>query len=419
MSGSSSGEGSSSSGAPAPYCGDGLVDAPELCDDGNDVDGDGCNVDCVLSGQLLWSTSYGGALGLVDEGLGCDVDGTGSIYVAGLTALSAADEELWVRKYAAAGEPLWTQSYAGSAKLKDQARAVVVDAAELVYSAGLANVLMQGNNVVVRKYAADGMPVWTKSYDGGVMLGDVASAAVLTKAGDLLVGGATGVVNAGNDTWLRKFSPAGATLWTRSHAGAGKGNDETNALAVTDDGAAFYAAGTETVAGEGRNLWLGKYDIDGNLLWSRLYNGAASKDDFLHAAVAMTDGGVVVCGYETAVGIPWSSFLRRYDADGLIVWTEVDPGPDELGALCYGLDLASNGDLLLAGATIAGTTREPRLRRVAPDGTPLWSTVVVGAGAGASQARCVRQAPDGTVVAVGGQDEGTDGRDVWVARFAP
>ena len=419
VSGSSSGEGSSSSGAPEPYCGDGLLDAPELCDDGNAVDGDGCNVDCVLSGQLLWSTVDGGALGLVDEGLGCDVDGTGSIYVAGLTALSAADEEWWVRKYADSGEPLWTQTYAGSAKLKDQGRAVVVDVAELVYAAGLANVLMQSNNVVVRKYAADGMPVWTKSYDGGVMLGDIASAAALTKAGDLLVGGATGVVNAGNDTWLRKFSPAGATLWTRSHAGAGKGNDETNALAVTDDGGAFYAAGTETVVGEGRNLWLGKYDMDGNLLWSRLYNGAASKDDFLHAAVAMADGGVVVCGYETAAGIPWSSFLRRYDANGLIVWTEVDPGPEKLGALCYGLDLASNGDLLLAGATMTGTTREPRLRRIAPDGTPLWSTVVVGAGMGASQARCVRQAPDGTVVAVGGQDEGTDGRDVWVARFTP
>ena len=70
-------------------------------------------------------------------------------------------------------------------------------------------------------------------------------------------------------------------------------------------------------------------------------------------------------------------------------------------------------------AAIAGTTREPRLRRLAPDGTPLWSTMVVGAGKGSSQARCVREAPDGTVVAVGGQDEGTDGRDAWVARFTP
>lgn len=416
---SGGGDASSSSGAPEPVCGDGVVDEGELCDDGDDVDGDGCNADCQVSGTLVWSTTHAGMLGLSDEGLGCDVDGTGSIYVVGLTALSAADEELWLRKYAAEGQALWTQTYAGSAKLKDQGRGVVVDAAELVYAAGFVNVLEQGNNVFVRKYAADGMPVWTKSFNGAASVGDIASAAVLTKTGDLLVGGATGVMDAGNDTWLRKYSPTGAVLWTRGHAGAGKGHDETNALAVTDDGGTFYAAGIESVPGEGRNLWLGKYDIDGNLLWSRLYNGMASKDDYLHAAVAMPDGGVVVCGYETALTIPWSSFLRRYDANGLVVWTEIDAGPEELGALCYGLDRASNGDLLLAGAAIAGTTREPRLRRLAPDGTPLWSTVVVGAGKGGSQARCVREAPDGTVVAVGGQDDDSDGRDAWIARFTP
>jgi cysteine-rich repeat protein len=400
-------------------CGDGQVDEPEVCDDGDDVDGNGCNVDCQPSGLLLWSTTYAGLLGFADEGLGCDVDGTGSIYVIGETALSATDEDLWLRKYAAEGEPLWTQTYAGSAKLKDQGRGVVVDPAELVYAAGLANVTMQENNVVVRKHAADGMAVWTKSYNGAAMLADIASAAVLTKTGDLLVGGATAVTDAGNDTWLRKYSPAGAVLWTRNYAGPAKGHDETNALAVTPDGGYFYAAGIETVVGEGRNIWLGKYDIDGNLLWSRLYNGAASKDDYLYGAVALADGGVVVCGYETSPGVPWSSFLRRYDMNGLMVWTEVEAGPDELGAHCYGLDLASNGDLLLAGMTLVGVNREPRLRRLTVDGVALWSTTVVGAGKGASQARCVREAPDGTVVAVGGIDDGTDGRDAWIARFTP
>ena len=35
---------------PAPFCGDGNLDAPdELCDDGNVVPGDGCEPDCTLS----------------------------------------------------------------------------------------------------------------------------------------------------------------------------------------------------------------------------------------------------------------------------------------------------------------------------------------------------------------------------------
>ena len=402
----------------APACGDGALGGPdEACDDGNAVDGDGCNADCQPSGRLLWSTTHGGGRGLADDGVGCAVDGTGSIYVSGSVGVAEGDDNLWVRKYAATGEPLWTHEHAGSAKLKDQGRGLIVDPAELVYVAGFVNTALQGNDAFVRKFAADGIPVWTKGFNGAAMLGDVATGAALTPTGDVVVGGASAVDGAGNDTWLRKYTPTGTVAWTRSHGGASKGHDETNAIAVTADGY-IYAAGAETVTGEARNIWIGKYDPDGNQLWARLYNGGASKDDYLYGVVAMDDGGVVVCGYETAVDIPWKSFIRRYDAAGLVTWTEIDAGPELAGAVCYGVTLASNGDLLIAGAAIEGSTREPRLRRMTPDGAPRWSTVIAGAGAGGSQARCVRQALDGTLIATGSQDDGADSRDIWVARFS-
>lgn len=374
--------------------------------------------DCTLSGQLLWESTQQGGVGLADEGIGCAIDGTGSIHVAGYLSVGPGDDDLWLRKYSFSGVPLWTHTYGGTGMVKDQGRAVVVDAADLVDVAGYANTLNQDNDVFVRKLATDGMPIWTKAYNGAAMLSDAASAAVLTAEGDLLVAGATTVVDAGTNTWLRKYSPEGMTLWTRTYAGASKGNDGANALALTADGF-IYAAGQEGVTGEGSNVWLGKYDPDGNLIWSKIYSGAAGKNDYLYGAVAMNDGGVVVCGYETAIEIPWKSFLRRYDAGGLAVWTEIDPGPEMLGALCYGVDLAQNGDIVLAGAAMQGTTREPRVRRLKPDGVELWSTIVTGAGEGASQARCVRGASDGTIVVTGSQDDGSDGRDIWVARFGP
>lgn len=418
-SGSSSGETTDTSTGAAPFCGDASIDAPdELCDDGNAVDGDGCNSDCKPSGQLLWSTTYGGMLGLADDGIGCAVDGTGSIYVTGSVGVAVDNDDLWLRKYSAEGAELWTHKQGGNAKVKDQGRSVVVDVAELVYVAGYINTLMQDNDVFVRKFAADGTPIWTKGYNGAAMLGDHASAAAQTPTGDVVVGGATSVAGAGADAWLRKYTPLGATSWTRTHAGASKASDEVNALAITADGY-IYAAGVESVTGEGRNIWVGKFDPDGNELWSRLYNGGASKDDYLHGAVALPDGGVVVCGYETAIDIPYKSFMRRYDGAGLATWTEIEDGAEHAGAICYGVDLAANGDLIVAGAAIEATRREPRIRRMTVAGEPLWSVVIAGAGNGASQARCVRPAPDGTIAAAGSQDDGVDGRDVWVARFSP
>lgn len=44
-------------GDPPAECGDGIVDADEACDDGNAEDGDGCNVDCLRSGSVVWRWS--------------------------------------------------------------------------------------------------------------------------------------------------------------------------------------------------------------------------------------------------------------------------------------------------------------------------------------------------------------------------
>jgi cysteine-rich repeat protein len=415
---SSSEGGESSSTGVMVGCGDGVVDAPEVCDDANQVDGDGCNNDCTLSGQLLWQSTQEGGVGLADEGIGCAIDGTGAIHVAGYLSVGPGDDDLWVRKYSFSGVPIWTQTHAGTAMLKDQGRAVVVDAAALVYVAGFANNLMQDNDVLVRKFASDGKPTWAKAHNGAAMLSDSGNAALLTLDGSLVVAGAVTVAGAGTDTWLRKYSLDGMQGWTRTYAGAGKGNEAAHALTQAADGS-IYAAGQETVPGEGTNIWLGKYDPDGNLSWSKLYSGTAGKNDFLYGAVAMDDGGVVVCGYETAVEIPWKSFLRRYDAAGKAMWTEIDAGPEMLGALCWSVDLAANGDILYAGGVMQGATREPRVRRLTPDGVELWSTIAAGPGTEVSQARCVRAAPDGTIVVAGSQDVGVDGRDIWVARFSP
>jgi cysteine-rich repeat protein len=40
-----------------PRCGDGTVDADEVCDDANTTDGDGCNIDCAPSGRRLLTTT--------------------------------------------------------------------------------------------------------------------------------------------------------------------------------------------------------------------------------------------------------------------------------------------------------------------------------------------------------------------------
>jgi cysteine-rich repeat protein len=44
----------------ASVCGNGVVEDGEQCDDGNDIDGDGCNTDCRISGARHWCIEYSG-----------------------------------------------------------------------------------------------------------------------------------------------------------------------------------------------------------------------------------------------------------------------------------------------------------------------------------------------------------------------
>ena len=55
-------------------CGNGVVEGNEACDDGNQIDFDGCSHDCLFERALAWQT-----VTLLDGTLGCDLDGNGSI----------------------------------------------------------------------------------------------------------------------------------------------------------------------------------------------------------------------------------------------------------------------------------------------------------------------------------------------------
>ena len=58
------GDGGTEGGDTAPRCGDGAVDLTEECDDGNDVDGDGCDVDCTYSCHVAADCDDGNPCGV-------------------------------------------------------------------------------------------------------------------------------------------------------------------------------------------------------------------------------------------------------------------------------------------------------------------------------------------------------------------
>ncbi len=105
-----------------PFCGDGEVDGldnGEVCDDGNTVDHDGCNADCLESGRTLWSDIRDSYFDPYWLGSIAYNETTGVIVVAG-TERNRYDnntrEGTWARAYNGAnGSISWERGYSAGA----------------------------------------------------------------------------------------------------------------------------------------------------------------------------------------------------------------------------------------------------------------------------------------------------------------
>lgn len=404
-------------GGPAE-CGNDVVDLNEDCDDGNLDDGDGCNADCTPSGMVLWEETIASGVMAVDEGFDVVGDAEGNFTVVGYTGSMAGPTDGWIRRYSPMGGAYWTVTHAGAGAGNDHMFGVVLDDAGAAYVGGYESAADMTNNAVLRKIDTFGADLWSSSFDAPGATSTIVQSVALDGEGAVIVVGYSDSVADGLEIMLRKYTPDGMPVWTRSYGGAALGNDVAHGVAATANGS-LYVAGYEGVTAEGTNMWLGKYDVDGNLLWSRSYNGAASLDDYLIGVVTSPDDEAYVCGYEGGVNYPWHSFVRRYDADGNIEWTDEYLGETEEGAHCLGIAAAPNGDLVVTGGEMNTMVRDVLVRRYTADGEMRWNRTLPGGAMGPDYGRAVMIDGDGLIYVTGAVDTGVDARDIWVARISP
>ncbi len=380
----------------APHCGDGEVNGPEPCDDGDPDNGDGCNVDCVVSGTVLWSRMFDGDAGLDDEAFDVAVDADDSIVVAGASEIAASEPDTLLLRYADDGSLLWDELH----DLGDDSRALGVaigPSGEIGITGDLGQVAF-----LTSVFDGDGALVWSDP-DPDVGGGDVGGRGVTFESGgDVVVAGQ--VYGGSYDVRVRRYNEAGNSVWTRSYDG-GLTDDGTDAAI---DGDALYVVGSTFVSATDPNGWIRRYDLDGTAIWSREYASADEGGDQAWSVAVDPAGDVVVVGLSAPeVGTP-QGWIRKYDADGATQWTEVYDDP--LGTYALGLAVDGAGQITVIGA-IDPESPSAFVAKHDADGVQLWiDTPLPGSGfvwAAATDSH------DRIVVV------GTQGGDVWLQKYAP
>jgi len=264
-----------------------------------------------------WAKSAGGSEGEFAYSVAADPSGNGYSYVAGYfesdsvtfgstTLTNAGDINLFIVKYDAAGNVLWAKSADGANVNTDKAVAITVDATGSgdIYVAGFfsspsitfgsTTLINVGNfDLFIVKYDANGNALWAKSAGGGYT--EFPNSITADPSGNIYMTGVFGsssitfgsttlinTVNTGSyDMFIVKYDANGNVIWAKG--AGGNTHDEAESVAVDPSGSGdSYVAGRflsssmtfglttlTNAGGNAYDVFIVKYDVDGNVLWAK------------------------------------------------------------------------------------------------------------------------------------------------------
>lgn len=406
---------------PEPVCGNGIRESIEECDDGNQVDGDGCGNDCTLDlDTSLWQATHAGDAMLRESGHGIAVDSQGDIVVGGYEIDVLGDPNMWVAKYDPDGNQQWAMAMDPSGGLDDRVYAVAIDPTDNILLAGDVDTAPSSSDLWVAKLDPDGAPLWSATFDGPDGGDDGARGVATDTAGNVVITGFVRVANNDLDIFVAKLDPSGGLLWSDEVAGPETFDDRGQGVGV-DSADNVVVGGYVSHAAFDRNIWIRKYDPDGVEVWTDEWDSPTHADDAGFGLAVAPDDSIAITGTTPVIATNQDVWLGRWDADGTLLWFQ------QFGSQAFlddhGLAVAADADnnLVVVGfRSNSETDTEIWMRKVDVDGGVLWAQSVVGAGGSHDEASGVATDADLNIVVTGEirQMPGNDG-DIWLGKFGP
>jgi uncharacterized delta-60 repeat protein len=354
-------------------------------------------------GAVLWQRSFNGTANRDDHPTGLLCDRDGDLIITGYTFKKETDYNFMTVKYDAQGHELWFRTYNGPANSEDRIWASCLDDSGNIYVTGgsLGNPL-HGWDYVTIKYRPNGDTAWLREYDSPYHSDDKPAAIAVDPAGDVYVTGSSKSPDNGWDFLTVKYNARGETLWTRRLNGTGNGEDVPAALAI-GPGQGVVVAGRSFGEYHVPDILVARYDAGGNLLWSRTFGGTGM--GYSTAASVKLDGrgSIYVSGSATNQWTSYDFCLLRYNLVGDLVWSRAYDGPGHKVDIVNAMALDSQGDVIVAGQSIGtGGCSEYATIKYDSTGETLWVRRHGSPAGLESRAQAVAVDDEGQVYVTGG-----------------
>jgi uncharacterized delta-60 repeat protein len=293
-------------------------------------------------------------------------DQNGNVYVAG-HSINSANFSFILVKFNSSGNELWKKNIFLSSETH-RATDFKFDNNGNPYIIGYYIVSGSNYDWLIAKLTPSGVISWTRTIGESSSSGLEAPYSLqFDSFNNAVVTGKTRDLNEGENLRIVKYDPSGGIVFNKSYNRDSTSNESGNQCAI-DNSNNIYTAGYSD-----NDLLAQKYDQNGNLVWSRIFNGLANgKDVGLHVLLNALSEPVFV-GYTYNQYSLEDYLIMNYNANGQLLWQKSNsPGQnsvDRASDVC----LDNDGNVYVVGKTQNLTTdMDAIIMKYSPTGSRLW-----------------------------------------------
>ncbi len=336
------------------------------------ADADYATIKCDPTGNKVWVRRYDGPGGSGDYARAMALDDAGNVYVTGMSIDEGTTGDYATIKYHPDGTVGWVRRYDGPVNGWDYARATAVDGSGNVYVTGMS--IGDGTNpdFATIKYDSSGNELWVERYNRSGGSWDCAQAIAADNSSNVYVTGYVGSIT-GTDYATIKYHPNGDIAWVRTYNGPGNDYDFAQAM-IVDGSGNVYVTGDSWDNEAGFDCATIKYYPDGSAAWVARYNGSGNGCDYAVAIEVDGYGNVYVTGQSRGSETDFDYVTVKYDSLGNEVWAMRENGPGDWDDCANAIAVDISGNICVAGMSLGSDSwYDYSTIGYDPSGTQLWS----------------------------------------------
>jgi len=302
-----------------------------------------------VDGNKEWDKTYGGATD--DRGYSITQTLDNGYVICGVATSFSGNGDIYVVKIDSLGNLEWENTYGGPDEEDSYKILQLADSSYMI--SGITRSYGSGiRDIYLIKIDNTGNLIFSKTYGGN--FSDWCNDFILTSTNELIIAGKTMSYGSGStDAYLIKLDINGNVIWSKVY---GLASDDDFRSIIEISSGEYVIGGFTGSSGAGQgDAWLVKVDTTGSLIWSNIFG--SSSQEVIYSIVTTEDNGFALLGesysfYSTSNN---NSLLIKTDSLGNQEWVNIYGG----NSRSYGLSLKEiNSGFILSGASFLSASNE-------------------------------------------------------------